>query len=210
MATSEAGICNLALMKLGVTETIDDLEEDTPAARACALLYEQCRDSLLVLLPWPFAQRRATLTVIGEVEDDLELEPTWEYAYALPDDCLLARHLFAGTRNPRPDERVKFAIEGHETHKKILLTDFEGTDDDPAELTYTARIEDVTIFPPHFVDALAWSLAAELAAPLSIDERREDRARRGFELALQRAGAVALNEGDPDGEPTDAITAARG
>lgn len=210
MATSEAGICNLALMRVGQTKTIDSLGDNTAEARACKLIYAQARDSLLALVPWPFAQRRASLVLVGEVEDDLGLEPTWEYAYALPGDCLQARGLFCGLRNPRPDERVAYAIEGHATHGRLLLTDLEATDDDPAELTYTAKIEDVTLYPPHFVDALAWALAAELAGPLPVDERREQRARQGYELALQRAAAVALNEGDHDPAPTDAITASRG
>lgn len=69
-STGEAGICNLALLKVGVTkELIDDLETDTSVnAEVCRMLYPQSRDDLLRGFKWPFATRRARLPQLGGSE----------------------------------------------------------------------------------------------------------------------------------------------
>lgn len=196
MATSEAGICNIALLRIGVTDTIDALTDASDEAKACTVLYAQARDTLLQSFRWPFAQRRATLALLASVEVE-----GWGYAYALPADFLAARSVWGGSRTGTP---VPYALEHSATSGRMLLTDMPD-----AELHYTAQVTAVGVFPPLFVDALVWALAQDLAMALPVKEGAQVRAKQGYELALSRAMAAALNEQVADEAPESPIIAGR-
>lgn len=200
MATTDAQICNIALARIGNTALIDSLAEATAEAQACAALYAQHRDALLCAHEWPFATRRATLAEFAGVE-----RSGWAHAYALPADCLMPRDLWFGARRLRPDQRAVYEIEDDDA-AAVLLTDLEA----PVELLYTARIETVPRYPPGFVDALAWSLAKDLAIALAVKESLAARADREAELSRQRAIVQAVNAEQPDVNPPAKHIAIRG
>ncbi len=198
MATEAVQICNMALRRIGSSKTIDDLETDaTEEAAACRDLYEPARDFLLAERPWPFAIKRAELAEL--VTDE---RAGWEFVYSLPVDCLIARSIWAGMRQPPVESRIPFATEHDASVGTVLLTDLEATATDPVVLLYTARVETVTLYPPGFVETLAWRLAADLAIALAVEGGMEERARRKADEALARAFSIARGEGyDPDPDP---------
>lgn len=204
MATTEASICNRALLRVGINKTIDALTDSTAEAQACNILYEQVRDELLQRVPWPFATQREELVVITDGERN-----GWDFAYALPSDCLQVRGIWSGARRPRVESRVRFATE-YSASQRILLCDLEATASDPVELTYTVRVEDPTRFPPLFVSALAYALAAELAMALPVKEGTSQRMLAMLEVELSKATAAAFAEEQQDPEPDSAFVAARG
>jgi hypothetical protein len=199
VATSVLQICNQALSRVGVTQRIESLdEEDSEAARACDLWFEQCRDALLTEVPWPFATKTATLNQIASFEPLRRM-----YGYTLPDDCLKVQEIWTGVVATRPGDRYAFEYEQHEGVRVLV------TDQSEVDVVYTARVEDPLQWTPLFIDALAWSLACELSIALEKGDRTEY-ARQRYAIALSHAAAVALGEPTPEPEPDAGEIAARG
>ena len=195
---SEASICNRALLRIGVSATIDYLDSPTNEARACKVLYADTRDAILQSLPWPFASQRAALAELPGGG-----RAGFARAFALPADCLHAQEVWCGTRNPTRAQRIPFALEA-DASGQVLLCDL-----DAPELLYTARVTNPGRFPPLFVDALAWNLAADLAIGLGLEESIAIRARGQYELVWSRAAAQALAQRQADPEPVSEFLSAR-
>ena len=82
MATSVVQIVNNALIKIGASAILT-LTENSEAARAANLIYEQVRDASIRDHVWNFAIRRVELAQNSTA-------PAFEfsYQYNLPSDCL--------------------------------------------------------------------------------------------------------------------------
>jgi hypothetical protein len=195
--TAEAAICNRALSRIGQTnKLIDDLALDKGVvAETCRALYPVSRDAVLETLQWPFATRRAALTLLANVT-----RSGWVGAFSLPADCLVPRYIWhpvPAADQLRPTSMsflqtfastVRFVIEDDATLGRILLTD-----EPTPELLYTAQVTQPPRFSALFVDALAWHLAADLALSLSKRPSIAVAMQRKYEAALARAGRTAFN-----------------
>lgn len=153
---SEVDISNLALSRLGDSATISSIDpvEGSAQAEHCDMFYPIARDSLLEMHDWNFATRRAALARLADGS------PNWRFSYAAPKDMLRA----LAVHPPRAQYNAftqPFEVEADAHGSLIILTNQED-----ADLRYTARIQDTTKFPPLFVDALAWLLASYLAGPV--------------------------------------------
>jgi hypothetical protein len=186
---SVVGICNKALLRIGVNNPIAAITEASKEARACRTFYESSRDVALGEFHWPFAKRRKALALSGTAPEE------WGYSYAYPEDCIAAREIDSGMRNLPEDQRIPFTVEDAEAGKLIL------TDEPEAVLIYTVRVEDPNRFSAPFEDALAWLLAAELAMPLSVKPELENGARERYRRAIVAAVGRAKNEEQPDAPP---------
>ncbi len=67
-------------------------------------------------------------------------------------------------------------------------------EDEEVDITFVQGITDVTLFPDHFVNALAWKLAVDLTLNLTQDKKAAQMAEEKFELALDKATAVDERE----------------
>lgn len=187
MSTSK--IASMALARIGQPKQIAALDTETsPAAIACRLFYDQCRDAVLADFPWPFAERTRALALVSSDYSD-----EWQYAYREPDDCVRFRRIVdpAG----RTPNRIPYAKQGDSAGVLIV------TDQPQAVCVYTVRIVDTARFPVLFADALAWRLAREIAGPLSADAKFVQQAEQGYEVALSAARARASSEQQPDAAP---------
>ena len=200
MATSEVQICNRALLRIGQKSTIAALTESSAAAQACRLIYEPARDEMLEEFPWPWAKKQATLALL----EDEERTP-WSYAYALPADCIKARHIWTGIRRPANDERIPFEIQTKDDLTGPMLL----TDQEDVELIYTAKVTAVNVFSPLFADALAWKLAIDLAMGLPVKREFRADAMKMFPYVLSQAQARALDEMHDDPEPDSVFIRSR-
>lgn len=181
MATSAVAICNLALSRVGISSTIAALDETSQEAIACNAVYEQARDEVLRDFPWPFARKYVELGLVEEEPND-----DWDYSYRYPSDCIRALRLVSG--DPQGRTRIPFQL-GHDDSGRLLFTDEED-----AELIYTARFTDPAHFDPTFASALAWRIAVDIAAPLARSDSQRERAEAGYKQALAQARVDALNE----------------
>lgn len=185
-------ICNIALSRIGQSERIDSLEERSVAAELCTLHYETCRDEVLRDFPWQFASARVYLAELGNPPS------TWQYRYQYPIDCLKVRAIaIPGVRQAtHSGQRIPFEL----LHADGALTIC--TDQEQAELLYTARIADTNLFDPLFVSALAWRLGAELAMGLTARADNYRAAMANYGDALSIAESASFNEGQ-DIPPAD-------
>ncbi|MFJ1253423.1 hypothetical protein [Cupriavidus sp. CuC1] len=172
---SEVDIANLALGHLGDNAVVASLNPPDGSAQAdhCARFYPIARDSLLEMHNWGFATKRIKLALLSSAW------PEWTYAYAQPNDAL---NLLAVLPPDATDDYNM--VPGYQTNNVPVTlgtgyvpqpysaeADDSGnniiyTDQVSAVLRYTARVTDVTKFPPLFIMALAWHLASMLAGPI--------------------------------------------
>lgn len=191
MASTEAEICNLALLRIGHREPIGSLVETSTESQTCAIIYPLARDAVLAAFPWKFATRRAVLAVVTAGE-----QTGWDLAYSLPADCLVPRYIYSGLRTPAATERVPWVLEADATHVQYLMSDQAD-----AELVYTSKVTAVPRFPPLFVQALAWCIASDLALSMRAEPQVGLAMMQAYNRALAQAMAAELNKGQGDQVP---------
>lgn len=148
MAYSQVGIANLALYRCK-TSAISSLTEASQAARIVNAVWEYVRDEVLAAYPWNFAKARATLA-----QDTTAPTYGYDYRYAKPSNCLRILEVV------QSDAPVDYVEEGD-----YLLTDADNTDAD-LYIRYITVISDCAKWPPMFINAFAWRLAAEVGSML--------------------------------------------
>ena len=197
MAATVIEIWNRALNKIGETDVVTSESEDRLAARTCNRVWADIRDEVLCDYPWEFAKKQAELT-----EDTLTERVGWEHIYTLPADFLRARALL--TQDARmsvlePETREPFELMLNDAEDgQILCCDVAEADIDVLE--YTAQIDDVTLYPPAFVNAVAFRLAEELAYALKKNPQMADIMRARYAVAGSVAFAQQLR-GQQDDPP---------
>lgn len=181
---------NLALLRIGVSTTIDDFGEPTKEARVCTQFYEPTVRLVLEDFDWPFARKRVALAALTT-----EAPAPWSYAYRYPADCLAFRGLDAGTRIVRSRDRFPYEV-ASDDDGRVLYCDIS-----PATGIYTAFVSDPVRWPSSFADAVAWRLAMEIAVPMAVAPTLRQDAARYYAVAIAEARAAALREREDGGEP---------
>lgn len=185
--SSEVGICNLALARLGDNATVASIDPPEGSAQAehCARFYPVARDSLLEMHAWKFATRRVLL---AQLTTDTW---NWSFAYAEPTGVLKLLAVLPASASSDADTQ-EYEAETDGNGARIILTDQEG-----ASLRYVAHVTDTTVFSPLFVDALAWLLASYLAGPVLKGDAGAAMAKaclQSFMLALSNAKVSDANQ----------------
>ena len=192
MALSVVQLCNLALSRIGISQTIDDLEEGSAEALACKTVYEASRDGALADYAWPFAERQAALGLAATLSGS-----EWAYSLRRPPDCLRALRVISGSRT---GPGIPYAI-GSDSAGGLIYCD-----QSIATLIYTARLEDPGLWSQTFAMALAWRIAMDLAPALARSDAAAERAERQYGKALSSALSNRLNERQtPADDLADAI-----
>jgi hypothetical protein len=203
-STTPVDIANQALLYVGSSQEINDLDtERTAEARACRRFYTRVRDSLLERFPWRFATLRANLALVAGEE-----RSGWTYTYALPAKCITPQFIYAGEVMVSEENKIPFDVEALATAGTIsgrcLLTNQEN-----AELVYTAECPNVALWTPLFCDAVAWSLAARLCLVLPIKPEWASRAEVMAKQTFNEAGASQLRSRKQGPAPVSSYTSAR-
>ena len=148
---SEVDIANLALTYIGA-ERISSLSETSKSAQLSGLFYPLVRDGELTRHNWSFAITRQQLASPTETN-----YTDYLYQYQLPVDPYWLR-----TVKIDGASQADYEVEG-----RLLYCNLN-----EVELVYIYRVEDVRMFSPLFVDALALRLAAKLAANFTGKEQK--------------------------------------
>ena len=169
-------ICNIALGAIGKGR-IDSMNEDSEEARSCKLYYDLTRQNLLSMYPWEFAHRHTKLALLDKET------PGWRFTYAFPAGALVIRKIYdkAGADRKEDGNPIYTTLAVNESQKAIC------TNIKDAYCDFTFDVENAGIFPPTFTQALAYSLAASLAYPLTASGQLQQ---NNFQLA-QNAIALA-------------------
>lgn len=195
---SKTEIAQQALIRLGHTEDISDINENKTAARLCRVFIDSCMEQLLRTLAPGWARKRAALALVAS-------KPTnWAFAYVLPADCLRAlRVLTPGARTLRPDVQPAWEILGIGGVRHVC------TDVQEAELEYVANVTDLNRWDPLSRSALGYLLASEVALGLTGKPDAAQTMRNGYSWALSLAGAGVKNESHTGAMPEPEFIEAR-
>lgn len=187
MSASRVRLVNQALLLLGES-VIQSLDEDTPEAKVADAFYEDARDHCLRDIKPAFARRRS-----GELVAVAKPEFDWDFAYQLPQDCLVVLELPKRDIQYRSPVQDAWLVEGTTilSNRAVLQVVYIASDDNIDALIDSS-----------FAKALAAYLAYEMAYPLTNDdakvsamyslyEQRSDDARATY--ALQGSTVVLEN-----------------
>ena len=172
---SKLEIVNIALARLGESP-IQSLTEDSVPARVVSLLFDSARKSALRDYNWSFATRSASLARMSALPEELF---DFQYAYALPPDCLRALRLRSGGA---------FLI-----RYKYLYTD-----DASSVLEYIADIPDAEAFDAKFTEAFTYKLASELAMSIKGSPDLMAAMSNAYTALTQSAAAETARESHDD------------
>jgi hypothetical protein len=203
--STQIHVLNLALLRCGVSKTIDTLDDETRERLTGDVFYEHERQATLRSFPWPFATKYAKATdentgymfpIYGDVSDPMNDD--WIYGYTYPIDCLFARRLVTvgvGRKyhtDPPPMRIGRTYDLGSDPEDDTLLVFSNEVD---AILEYTADVECALNFTdPLFIDAFAWRCAAAFAPSLSRIKDMDKVCWQRYLDALDMAAAVAAKE----------------
>ena len=181
-------IANVALSKLGHTSRIADLSEGSEEARMVNDVWDYLREQALSYHEWRFARKRVTLATIGTPGE------AWGYRYALPTDCMLPIIIEDNEKDREPDEKIEWEqIVDTSTGSPVPAID---CDELAAELVYIYSHDTVAYWPPHFVNAFVWTLAAELAMPITSEPVIADRTVQRALLEMSKAISTDLRSSE--------------
>jgi hypothetical protein len=190
--TAEHQVANLALGMVGQRQLLNSLAENSTEAELARTYFASTRDEVLSAWEWRFARQTAVLALTTETK------PGWEYAYAMPANCLLPRRIWNGQRetlNGRGDP-IPFTWELSAAGNGHLVL----TDQPQAQLIYTVSLAAVALWPAHFVKAMAAQLAVYLAASLPIKPQVALALEQRAIQALRTAAAIDANAAQADEE----------
>lgn len=183
---SSVDIANLTLSHLGESPLITALSPVPSGgawSKTMAVFYPIARDALLEMHDWRFAVRRQALS---ELDLGTDQPDTWDYAYALPSDCLKPRRvLVPGADDDSVGEDFKTEIKSDGT--QLIYTNAA-----EAILVYTKLITDTTKFTPLFTLALSRLLASMAAGSIIKGEAGMRVAAAQMQIFLQVEGSRAM------------------
>jgi len=202
-------IVNKALARLGIKKPLTALTDDRAEATQASNFWTPTVKELLELFDWPWAAKYA---VLSESTTALSTD-VWGYTYDLPADCVAARLIYTGTRVPNSEERIPYDLEWNDDDSiTSLRCDVAPVADESPLLRYTVDFSssaNAAKFPPLFADAVAWTIARELAVPLEVDARLAEITMVKADLALSRAIAASLRQRQEDGSPDGSTASSR-
>lgn len=216
-ADSPVDIVNTALtVHLGRAPlaTFEEVDDPTgpPVAEALRIAWPKVRDDLLVAAPWGFATKRVAPALVtaaptygftrayelpqgGDPNDgtipllclrvlDTNLDPSWGAWWPWSWTTSLWPWAWSGVQG-------LWQIEGRTVVTDAVLPN-EG---DAFMIRYVARITDTSVYPPLFVTALGYELAAQVAYNITRDQNTAVRLRQEAERSRQRAISADAREG---------------
>lgn len=163
-------------------------------ADACQLYYEPSRDFVLADFPWNFAGKSAVLGKKSEVPAE------WQFCYTYPTNALKVRYLYSDSKLRHLQDPIPYEVGLADDDTKSIFSNL-----DLANVRYTVRLTNVNQFDPHFVTALSWYIASEIAIPVAGTSKGRvlaDRAAQGYANAIAAAYSANSNEDEP-GPPRD-------
>lgn len=199
---SKVDICNLALASVGTRSTITNLNESSAEARQLKLQYPNAVDAILQAAHWNFARAQKALSLLKDatISPPDNVPAPWCYEYDFPSDCIQARYIMpqyvngpavvSFTIGPAVPFLVSTDFDISQNRKKVILTN-----QPQANLVYTARIDDSTLFDGQFVQALAAYLGALVCIPLNGDKTLMKLAWAKADAITKDARASNGNEG---------------
>jgi len=193
MATSSTEICNSALNKIGAMR-IDNISDNTKAAKLCNDQYDRLRREVLRSHPWNFAITWISLaaTVNNPVSDD------YDYEFIIPSDVLRV------LQTDITDD-LGWEVGNNVDGNKVIFCN-----NSSLKIKYIKDITNTTRFPPDFEEVLAFRMAADMAYSLVQSRAVQDQMFTYYGATLARAMSFDAQEKGQDEITADEFTNIRG
>lgn len=165
-------VANRALLLIGQSQTLTDLDTDTStAAYVIKAVYADCLDTVLQAGDWNFNAVRAELP-------EYDTTPAFDFAYqyALPADCLRTRELYdagsgvsiyTGYQGEVRDDRARWRVETvgatDDVMQRVILCNIGP----PLKVVYSRKVYSLPRWSPLAIEALIALLASRIAMPIS-------------------------------------------
>lgn len=188
-------ICNLALGWLGAN-LIHDLDADAPEsteAELCSANYDAAVKAVLEAKAWTFATERVDL---GAGQESGVAE--YPQAYAIPGEVVRVLAVDDGSGT----FELGWVREGDQVLVERAVSS--------ASAKAIVLVEDATKYPPSFVRALAYRLAADLAVPITENAKLALAMEQLYGFELKKAGALDGMQGSTKERKTSWLRNARG
>ncbi len=188
-------ICNFALLHLGVSTTIENLDtEKTKAASVCRRVYPIARDEVFRDFNWPFAKKIAEAGLVEENPNE-----DWAYSYRYPSDCARMQKILSGIRNDSRSSRIAYEVGSDDSGRLIF------TNQPTAILKYNKLVTDSGLYTADFVSMLSLLIASYIAPSMTAGDpyKLGERAFNRYYVSKTKAEATAANE-EQDEEMPDA------
>lgn len=196
MGFSKTKIFNIALSNLGVSSPIQNSNEKDPRAILINNYYELARDTVLEHHDWSFASAFLDLPISFESSPD----PCFSYAFNFPNDCISPRAII----DLSDSKEKKFNPAVDSTGQKIILTNCN-----PCRLRYTRRIENETLYPASFANALGFYLAYLSAQVITGSANKKNTNLQDYQIALRNAIVTDARKSEKHDEDDRDFTDAR-
>jgi hypothetical protein len=193
MNQSVINICNLALTRMGGNQInlVASLEEAGEEARLCRRLYPQVLADLLRGYPFAFALDREPLALL-KIHEQGRLP--FEYAYPAA-----ALKLWRVAPLALLDQDSLFSVQfeiGYGSGGRSVFCDQA-----KVYALFSRTIEDPGYFDPLFVEALAWSMASELALATNRIREADALSKRALMACMEARSADAGESHSAPAEP---------
>ena len=183
-------IANTALTFLGAGRITALNDQGSFEARNVSALFRSAAEYVLKKHPWPDIIKSQKLTLYGD--DRAKLTP-YEYAYAVPNGCLIPVSMGNEESQYKPIEAVPVV---GDPGAAALVWVKEGktlyTDVRDAVLRYTYYPEDMTIISTYLADAISYELAHRVSNVMGRDPKvravLSEMARQALEDARDNIG----------------------
>ena len=190
MSFSKVQIFNIVLRNLGVSISIQNIDQADVNTTTLKTFYDLALQQALKDFDWNFASTIRELSLTGNASDN----PKYEYEYDYPNDCLAARELVNNA-----DEKTNFQVASNFTTKSRVIN----TNITPAYLRYTRRVDNEAEFTAEFIMAFSWYLAFLSALAITGSDSKRSEAFKIYN-GMKLEGIVSnANEGYED-EPSEA------
>lgn len=181
--TTKAEIVTQALSYLNESLVVSDFENGEEAQTVTARkFYNTVLEMLLVDIDWGFCGRSKYLSdvILSKGNDSIG---DWKYSFKFPNDVLKIRSI-TGDNSPieyevANDEKENITVI-YCNHKAPLLN-------------YTARVEQVAVYPPYFRMALSWGLAHAMAMEITGKSSMVAYSEDEYKKALDKARSIDLS-----------------
>jgi hypothetical protein len=206
---SDVDICNLALGHLGDEANVVSINPPDQSAQAnyCSRFYPSSLSTVLDDHAWGFATKTVTLALLANGNS------LWEYCYEAPSDIINMLAVFdysavGDINHGTIENQQEFSMELDAKGNQVIYTNQPN-----AMLKYVSYVTNTAQFPPKFVDALAWMLAANLAGIIvkgDVGVSASMKCMEAYKMALEKAIESDAQNRKITIRPTPAGIAARG
>jgi hypothetical protein len=198
-------IYNLALDAIQARATVSSPTENSNEANALNRHWQPSIEAILQAARWNFSRKQINLTVLQDATQGQPVPAPWMYEYAMPSDCVQARYVMptiyavnssqtvgtpAAPLTTAPPVRFLVSTDQDSNGNQIVVL---LTNQIQAQLVYTSRVVNPTLFDGSFVEALRQYLGARVCIPLTGDKGM---ALAAFKRADELCKAAAASNGN--------------